>query len=300
MASFYLKSIIVILLSLLIQNGAFAKDRLPVFVSIVPQKYFLEKIGKDLVEVQVMVQPGASPHTYEPRPVQMTALSKAEIYFAVGVTFENAWLGKIASSNPNLMIVHTDEKIQKIPMSSHHHHDDTGSKQGDHHHRDHDGIPDPHIWLSPPLVKIQAKTILDALQQADPANRLTYEANYLDFISEIDLLHAGLENIFSGKEGTPFMVFHPSWGYFAEAYGLKQVPIEVEGKDPKPAQLMEVIKYARAHNIRVVFVQPQFSTRGAEMVAKEIGGQVVSIDPLAFDWSKNLREVGSIFEKIFK
>jgi len=317
MAAFSLKTIIIFLLSFLIQNSAFANNRLSVFVSIVPQKYFVEQIGKDLVDVQVMVQPGAGPHTYEPKPLQMAALSKAKLYFSIGVTFEQAWLNKIASSNPNLIIVHTDEKIQKIPMAVHHH-DDTVHNHGDddhhhhhhgdkghdkmpeHDHRHHSGILDPHIWLSPPLVKIQAHTILDALQKADPMNSATYESNFKDFITEIDLLHAKLENTFSGKKGAAFMVFHPSWGYFAKAYGLKQIPIEVEGKDPKAAQLMEIINYAKEHDIKVIFVQPQFSARSADLVAKEIGGKVVSIDPLAFNWSENLREVASIFEDVFK
>jgi zinc transport system substrate-binding protein len=308
MATFSLKTIIIFLLSFLIQSSVFADNRLSVFVSIEPQKYFVSQLGKDLVDVQVMVQSGASPHTYEPKPLQMAALSKAGIYFSIGVTFENAWLNKIASSNPHLLIVHTDEKIQKIPMSTHHHHhhddddDDTADSPVEDHDHDHqqNGILDPHIWLSPPLVKIQALNIFKALQQADPANSETYEANYKNFIAEIDLLHIELENTFSGKEETPFMVFHPSWGYFAKTYGLKQVPIEVEGKDPKPAQLMEVIEFAKEHKIKVIFVQPQFSTRSAQMVAKEIGGQVVSVDPLALNWAENLRQVGSIFEDILK
>jgi zinc transport system substrate-binding protein len=313
MVPFSLKTVLIVLLSLLIQNNVFAKDPLQVFVSIAPQKYFVDHIGKDLVDVQVMVQPGASPHTYEPKPHQMMALSKARIYFAIGVTFENAWLNKISSSNPSLMIVHTDENIQKIPMAASHHNDtvhqhgednhhgkEAHNKDPGHDHHHHDGIPDPHIWLSPPLVKIQAGTILDTLQQVDPANSSTYDANYKNFIAEIDLLHTGLESTFSGKEGTPFMVFHPSWGYFAKTYGLKQVPIEVEGKDPKPAQLMEIIKYAKVQGIKVIFVQPQFSSRNAEMVAKEINGKVLSIDPLAYNWPENLREVASIFGEVFK
>jgi zinc transport system substrate-binding protein len=304
MVAFSLKTIIFFLLSFLIQTNAFASERLPIFVSILPQKFFVEQIGKDLVDVQVMVQPGAGPHIYEPKPFQMEALSKAGIYFSIGVTFENVWLTKIASSNPNLMIVHTDKNIHKIPMSAHHHDDDdnTGNQQGDDHHQHHHhhgGILDPHIWLSPPLVKIQALTIFNTLRQVDPANTSTYEANYNNFIAEIDLLHTDLKQTFSEKEGTPFIVFHPSWGYFAKAYELKQIPIELEGKDPKPAQLIEVIRYARENNIKVIFVQPQFSTRSAQMIAKEIGGKVVSIDPLALNWSENLREVGSIFENIF-
>jgi zinc transport system substrate-binding protein len=300
MTTFSLKTIIIFLLSLLIQSSVFANNRLPVFVSIEPQKYFVSQIGRDLVDVQVMVQSGANPHTYEPKPLQMAALSKAKIYFSIGVTFENIWLNKISSTNPHLIIVHTDEKIQKIPMLTHHHHDDNGHIHREDHNHSHDSNLDPHIWLSPPLVKIQALNIVNALQQADPVNSAKYEANYKDFIAQIDLLHIELESIFSEKEGTPFMVFHPSWGYFAQAYGLKQVPIEVEGKDPKPAQLIEIIQYAKEHDIKVIFVQPQFSTRSAQMIAKEIGGQVVSIDPLALNWAENLRQVGSIFEDILK
>jgi zinc transport system substrate-binding protein len=300
MTTFSSKVIIIFLLSLLIPSSVFANNQLSVFVSIEPQKYFVSQIGKDLVDVQVMVQSGANPHIYEPKPLQMAALSKARIYFSIGVTFENIWLNKISSSNPHLFIVHTDEKIQKIPMPTNHYHDDNGHIHREDHDHSHDNILDPHIWLSPPLVKIQALNIVNALQQADPANSAKYEANHKAFIEQIDLLHIELENIFSGKRGTPFIVFHPSWGYFAEAYGLKQVPIEVEGKDPKPAQLIEVIKYAKEHDIKVIFVQPQFSTRSAQMIAKEIDGQVVFIDPLAQNWAENLRQVGSIFENILK
>lgn len=300
MIRFYFNSIILILFVLLTSNPLCAENRITVFVSILPQKYFVQQIGKELVGVEVMVQPGASPHTYEPKPFQMVALSTASIYFSVGVTFEKAWLNKIASSNPDLVIVHTDENVEKIPMTAHHHHHDEPGGDHEHHHHNHDIILDPHIWLSPPLVKIQALNILNGLQNIDPANSAIYEANYQEFMSEIDQLHLQLQNTFSGKEGTPFMVFHPSWGYFAKTYGLKQVPIELEGKDPKPSQLMELIKYAREQNIKVIFVQPQFSTRSARLVAKEIEGEVVFIDPLALNWAENLKEASQAFEMIFR
>ncbi|MDJ0668219.1 MAG: zinc ABC transporter substrate-binding protein, partial [Desulfobacterales bacterium] len=117
-------------------GNAFAADKLPVFVSIVPQKYFVQQIGKDLVEVQAMVQPGASPATYEPEPQQMVDLATAEIYFAIGVPFENAKLEKIAAANPNMRVVHSDDGIEKIAMEAHHHHDDHEEKhhdKGEHH-----------------------------------------------------------------------------------------------------------------------------------------------------------------------
>ena len=187
--------ITIFLLPIFMENSA-AADKLPVFVSIVPQKYFVQQIGKDLVEVQAMVQPGASPATYEPKPKQMADLSKTRIYFAIGVPFENAWLEKIAGANPNMRLVHTDHGIEKIAMTAHHHHHDEKAEEhheSEHHEADHDqekkehhgeaahdedhhehaGL-DPHIWLSPQLVKIQARTILAELQKAQDQRIATF------------------------------------------------------------------------------------------------------------------------------
>jgi len=334
------KRVVIVIAGILLLLGGdlSAADKLPVFVSIVPQKYFVQQIGKDLVDAQVMVLPGASPATYEPKPKQMADISKTKIYFAIGVPFEKAWLNKIAAANPNMRVIHTDHGIEKLKMEAHHHHDDHAeehnedehheadhdSEKGEHHedddhkadhdnekgehhkegehdedHHEHAGL-DPHIWLSPPLVKIQARTIMAALQEVDPAHRSVYEANFREFTAQIDKLDADLKKTFEGKEGLQFMVFHPPWGYFAHAYGLKQVPIEIEGKDPKPAQLKKLIQHAREDGIKVVFVQPQFSTKSAELVAREIGGQVAFVDPLAEDWMANLRQVADKFEAALK
>lgn len=274
-----------------------------VFVSIAPQQYFVQKIGAELVEVSVLVPPAADPHTYEPKPRQMTELSKSVVYFAIGVDFEKAWLRRITAANPGMRIVPTDEGIEKIAMAAHvHEHAHGHAKTKKHAHggeqaaRAAGGEPDPHVWLSPPLVKIQAQHIAAALAQADPANRERYRANLDAFLGEIEALDAELKALFAGSRGAKFMVFHPSWGYFAAAYGLEQVPIEIEGKEPKPAQLQAIILRAREQGIRAVFVQPQLSTKSAEMVAREIGGRVVSADPLAADWAENLRAVGRKFK----
>lgn len=260
-----------------------AADKTTVFVSIVPQKFFVEQIAKDLVDVQVMVEPGASPATYEPKAAQMAAISKSRIYFSIGVPFEKTWLTKIASANPKMRIVHTEHGIQKMPMAAHHH-----------------GTLDPHVWLSPPLVMVQARNILTALQEVDPAHHAVYEANYKAFITMLVDLDGELRGALMGKRGLQFMVFHPAWGYFAHAYGLKQVPIESEGKEPKPDQLKKLIDHAREHQIKVVFVQPQFSSRSAEQVAGEIGGQVAFVNPLAVNWDKNLREVAMKFKAVLE
>ena len=285
-----------LLMSFVAISGVSAADKTTVFVSIVPQKFFVEQIAKDLVDVQVMVEPGANPHIYEPKPAQMAAISKAKIYFAIGVTFEEIWLKKLASVNPKMRIVHTEHGIQKMPMTAHHHGEGKDHEKEHHHH----GTLDPHIWLSPPLVMVQARNILTALQEVDPAHHSVYEANYKTFITMLVDLDGELRGILTGKQGLQFIVFHPAWGYFAHAYGLKQVPIEIEGKEPKAAQLKELIEHARKHQIKVVFVQPQFSTKSAEQVAKEIGGQVAFVDPLALNWAENLREVVTKFKAVLK
>jgi len=279
-----------------------AKEKASLFVSIAPQEFFVRKISGDLFEVSVMVAPGADAHTFEPKPRQMVALSRAKIYFAIGVEFEKTWLDRFQAVNRNLKIVYTQNGIKKIPIPALRYQEkkanpNQASVQNDH-GQDHgrSGL-DPHIWLSPPLVKILARNIRDTLQEVDPAHGSVYGANYQMFIAELDKLDAELRGIFRGQEGLGFMVYHPSWGYFAHTYQLEQIPVEIEGKAPKPAQLQELITHAKKHNIRVLFVQPQFSSRSAELIAREIGGQVAFVDPLAMHWSDNLREVALKFKK---
>ncbi len=285
---------IIIFLSLLFlgwTSVAFSKTPVQAFVSILPQKYFVEKIGGKLIDVSVMVKPGADAHTFEPKPKQMVALSKTMIYFAIGIEFENVWLNRFMAANPDMLIVYTDAGIDKIPMTDPHHHDE------EQHTIDKDIIKDPHIWLSPPLVKILSRNILESLLKIDPNHATIYKANHEKFMLEVDGLDSNLRRILTGEnKGAEFIVFHPSWGYFAHAYGLKQVPVEIEGKEPKPAEIKDLIKYAQKKGIKVVFVQPQFSSAGARIIADSIGGQIAFVDPLAADWSKNLYEVAIKFK----
>lgn len=272
-----------------------SEQRLSVTVSIQPQKYFVQRIGNDLVDVTIMVPVGASPHSYEPKPQQMVALTRSRIYFAIGVRFEDAWLDKLSAANPDMLVVHTEAGIQKRFMASHTHFDE--ASEGDHQARsestgsDHGG-DDPHIWLSPPLAMLQARNILTGLLQVDPRHKDIYESNYRDFITELVDLDNKVRGIFWQKgKGLKYMVFHPAWGYFADAYGLQQVPVEIEGKEPKAQDLQQLIELARQTGIRVLFVQPQFSTKSAQTIADAIGGRIVFADPLAPDWPKNLLQV---------
>lgn len=272
-----------------------------VFVSIVPQKYFLEQVAQGVFDIEVMVQPGASPATYEPKPSQMAKLSSSLAYFAIGVPFERSWLGKIGGVNPGMMIVHTEKDIEKIRISRHQH------EEGEQHlHEEHDAqhkgneILDPHIWLSPILVKKQIENILNGLQILAPQYRAIFEENARKFFVKIDALDSELREVFRNKEGMQFMVFHPSWGYFASEYKLEQVAIEFEGKKPKPAQLKELILHARENDIKIIFAQPQFSLKNAKLVAREIGGEVITADPLAMDWFVNLQDVAAKFTSAVK
>jgi zinc transport system substrate-binding protein len=282
------------LLGFSITSPALARNPLKVTVSILPQKYFVERIGRDRVEVSVMVLPGANPATYEPRPMQMVDLTESRIYFAIGVPFETVWLDKFARASPGMEVVPTQAGIEKIPMKTPHHHDGDeshGTTAAD------TGIRDPHIWLSPPLVMVQARNILDALLNADPANRAAYETNYKQFIMELVDLDLKITCLFTdGGTDKRFMVYHPAWGYFAKAYGRVQIPVETEGKKPTPRGLRQLIGKARQDGIRAVFVQPQFSTKSAETITHAIGGRVIVADPLALDWQTNLLQVAEQFK----
>ena len=273
---------------------AFAGSKVSVFVSVLPQKYFVQQICNSLVDVNVMVQPGASPSIYEPKPSQMAALSKARIYFAVGAPFEQFWLEKFAAANREMLVVHTDKGIKKRVMAGHHHHGKNPHETDSHHEEGHEDEPqgeDPHVWLSPRRVITQVNTMVSALKKADPAHADTFEKNGQAFVNRIRMLDKELTRLFAGRSNAAFMVFHPSWGYFADDYGLEQVAIETEGKEPKPAQLRKLIAHAREDNIRVIFAQPQFSVKSAELIAREINARVVFADPLALEWTDNLRKI---------
>ncbi len=292
--------LLIMVLSLLPAGVLAAQQK--VFVSILPQATFVKQLGGDLVSVEVMVKPGASPATYEPKPRQMAQLSEASLYLAIGVPFEAAWLERFAAANPKMRVVHTEEGIEKRPMAAHHHEHEGEHEKGHAEKHEHGhGILDPHVWLAPSLVKIQARSIANALIQAAPKHKAQFESNLQAFLEKCDQLDARLKGIFKDVSGEKqFMVFHPSWGYFAQDYGLKQVPIEMEGKEPSPAELEELIEHARHDGIKVIFAQPQFSEKSAKAIAEAIGGKVVKLDPLAENWSENLVNAAEIIREALR
>ncbi|OCR87506.1 ABC transporter substrate-binding protein [Campylobacter fetus subsp. testudinum] len=461
-------------------GAAFLYAKPVVTTSILPTKYFVEQIAGDSVDVNYMVNAGADPHIYEPRPEQMKNLEKSDIFFAVGMEYENTWLPRFAKSYPSLDIIKTQKGVPLISSEAHEHGDHDNEKHDEKHdhakqHKDSyygifddkdvkdrdisdwngdfnsvyayliDGSLDPvleakasapnsdknfkeykkyyekgykssinrivinngdisfytskgvntgkyaykgyeiltyksgkkgvryqfenidknskapkfiqfsdheispakishfhiymgddsfktlslelenwptfyksnmkkadiiedmlehidrnfdtHIWVDPLLVKIQAKNIADALIAHYPKNKALYEENLAKFQNELDMLDSYIKEQLASVENRNFIVYHPSWAYFAKRYGLNQIAIETEGKEPKPAQLANIIKEAKEENVKVIFVAPQFSKKAAQLIAKEAGANVVEIDNLAENWVESMKNTAKAFKE---
>ncbi len=255
--------------------------------SILPEKIFVEAIGGDKVHTMVMVPPGNEPHTYEPKPSQMKEIAKAQLFLALGVPFENAWLPKLKNQNSKMEVINVGKGVEKIAMAEHHHEGE--HKEEKHKKEHHHGGLDPHIWTSPKNIKIIAKNIYTALVAKDKVNSDYYKSNYEKFLAKIDATDKEIKKILGTlPKGTKFMVFHPAWGYFAKEYGLEQIAIEAGGKEPKPKQLMHLVDEAKEEKVTAIFTEPEFSQKAAKVIAKEAGVPVVAVSPLNPDWSQNL------------
>ena len=272
----------ILLLPLLLAARAPAQSPpMLVFVSIPPQKFFVEAVAGPRAKVEVLIAPGQSHHTYEATPRQVAALHHAKAWFRIGVPFEKALAEKIAASMPNLEIIDTARGVPLIDMA-----DDCDEPGEPAHH--HEGGKDPHIWLDPNRVQWQAATIAESLARLDPAHAPEYAANLAAFKRDLDATDAKIRRQLAPFRGRVFFVFHPAYGYFADAYGLKQIAVETAGKEPSLKSLHRLIISARRSGAKVIFVQPQFPTAAANAVAEAIGGRVVPIDPLSADYLHNL------------
>ena len=289
-----MKKSLFILLSVIISTPLFAK--LNVIVSIQPQMEFVQKIGGDKINTTLMVLPGKSPHTYEPKPQQMKDISKADIYLAIGVEFEKVWLPKFTSQNSNLLIKDISKDINKSAMTSEHKHEHNHNHKN--HKRNKNNNLDPHIWVDPIHVKQIANNIFKALSSVDSNNSDYYKKNLNDYIKELDALDKEIREILKETpKNTKFMVFHPSWGYFAKRYSLEQLAIEVEGKSPKPREIVQILKEAKKEKIQAIFTQPEFSDKDAKIIANELKINVIKTSPLTKDWAENLRKLAKAIAK---
>jgi zinc transport system substrate-binding protein len=261
-----------------------ADDKIGVVVSIEPQADFAAAVGGGKLVVTVMVPPGADPHTYEPTPSQLVKVSRAKMYAKVGsgVEFELAWMDKISQQNEKMLIVDCSKGVQIMEMEEHQgDEDDCGHHQGG----------DPHIWLSPQNAKLMVENICSGLIQVDLQNEAYYTRNRDEYLAKLDALDKDIREGLSRVINRRFMVFHPAWGYFARDYNLAQIPIEVGGKEPSAKDIADLIRKAKELGIKIIFAEPQFNPKSAETIAKEIGGRVVFIDPLAEDYISNMRLV---------
>ncbi len=253
-------------------------DRIGVIVTLLPQAEFAEAVGGDRVKVTVMVPPGADPHTYELTPGQMKEVDRAELYAKVGsgVEFELAWADKLIAMNKDLVVVDCSRGIELI--------EGVGEEKGE---------MDPHIWMSPRNVEIMVKNICIGLSTVDAENRAYYESNRDAYIAKLEALDSQIRAGLAEVKNPVFMVYHPAFGYFAREYGLTMLPIEAEGKEPSAADLGRLIAQAKAQGIRVIFAEPQFNPQSARVIADEIGGKVILVDPLARDYLRSMEELAN-------
>lgn len=249
-------------------------SHLTIAVSVLPQKYFVDRIGGNEVKTIVLLPPGESPETYEPTTRQVTELSKSRVLFTIGLPFEKMFIPKIRANLKNLNIVDTSAGITKRTFSN--------------------GSTDPHIWMSPPLVKIQTQTMLKTLISIDPGRKDFFTKNYVRFMKDLDVLDNELSKALAPLKGSIFFVYHPAFGYFADRYGMEQVAIETGGKDPGPKTLSTVISRVKQAGSRAIFVQPEFQQSSARVIAKATGAAVVAIDPLAENYLANLRSIARV------
>ncbi|MCT4637654.1 MAG: zinc ABC transporter substrate-binding protein [Bacteroidales bacterium] len=252
-----------------------------VTVSIIPQKYLVEQIADTLFDVNVLIPAGSAPATYEPTPRQMSELSKSVIYFRIGhIGFEQAWMDKIASNNPELPIINCSKNQDLIYAKAHRH--------GDHMH--YEGT-DPHIWLSPDRLKTQAEIIFNKLVKIAPEHKDIMQKNYNNLITKLTDTDKKLKEMFKGDEGSKFIIFHPALTYFAKDYSLVQIPMEIDGKTPTPVYLQQIVDKAKAEGITTVFIQKEFDKENAKLLAEEIGGEVIVINPLDGDLINNIEDI---------
>lgn len=258
-------------------------DKPLVFVSIPPHAFFVERIADTLVDVEVLLRPGASPHTFDPTPQQIARLAESDLYLQAGLPFERQIVNRIEAQNPQFSIVNLREGIKPLMLAEHSHGDEAS----------HAEEADPHLWLDPHLARIQAQKIGAALVRLMPEATPILRENLARLTAELTALDDSLSRLLAPAKGRSFWVFHPAYGYLGARYGLHQVAIESEGKEPSARALAGLVEQARDEKIVALFVQPQFSTKSAEVIANAVGCQIVTADPLARDYFDNLYHLGT-------
>lgn len=287
-----MKKILLILLffSLLISacstqtnNPSFTEDeRLKISVSIASIQWLVDQIGGDQVQTQSLTTSGDDPHTYEPSPAQMIAIAASDLYFTAGVEFEEVWIPKFIEANSNLQVVDISVGIDRIPVADH------NQEEGD----EHEGL-DPHIWLSTENMRQIARNIASTLESIDSENSAVYQSNLQNALEIINEVNDQLTQKLSQTQRQQFLIIHPSLGYFADAFGLQMIPVEVDGQEPSPTQLVDILNASKTYGIHTLFTQTGSNPLNVQMLAEQAGiDQIIEIDPMLYDWSANMLFIG--------
>lgn len=284
-----MKKILVFILSLGISYTlACAKNS--VSVSIAPQAFFVKKIAADTLNVNVILPPNSNEHHFEFKPSTMKKLEKSDIYFTIGLEFEKVFTDKFKQNFPKLQIVNMQKNIKLLQDQDHDEHEHShGHDEHEHEHFD------PHTWLDPILVQTMALNIYDALSQKYPQNKKLYKQNLDKFLAELDSLNLQIASKLEKLKNREFVVYHPSWAYFAARYNLKQIPVEILGKEPKSKDLKNLITLVKNKKIKVIFVQNGFPENAAKTLAKECDAKIYKINHLSYDWENELLKTADAF-----
>ena len=291
-----MRKVLIILFAVFCLHSVFAEksDKLNVYVSIMPQKYFADKVGGDLVNVSVLVPSGTSPENFDPSPKQIMQLGSSDVYFTIDIPFENIFLDKIKTGKKKLVIADCGKNVPKLRNPEHKEH------EHEHEHGHQHGEFDPHIWTDPELIKIIAQNMADTFSVTDPAHAATYAANLKNFKDELDTLKDELSLKLAPYKGRIFYVYHSAYTYFAERFGLVQKSIETGEKEPTPAKLRELVNQANQDKVKTIFIQPEFPASGAKRVAEAIGGKTVTRSVLEYDVPANMRKTAALLAESFE
>lgn len=274
----HLSYIAIALLCLLSCRHQQQDNRPIVTVSIEPLRYVVEAVAGDKYQVKTLMPQGASPETYEPTPRQMVALGESQFVFRMGsLGFEQTQLPRMMNSLPNVSLV---DAAQGIPLIESSHHHEGESESGD-----------PHVWLSPQNLIVMANNVANTLSQYDKSNAAYYRQRTQRFEQQMKALDQELSQSLQGLKCRTFLIYHPALGYLAHQYGLQQLAVEHDGKEPSAAYMQQLISQCKKESVRVVFISKEHNGRSAERIAHELGAHVVTINPLDYDVPRQLKKI---------
>ena len=252
-----------------------------VTVTVEPQRYFAEQIAGDRFKVESMVPAGQSPETYDPSPVQMVRIAASSAYLLLGpASFEKAWVDKVRENNPKMRFFDTSKGLHLLEDA------DEDHEEGHHH-----GGVDPHIWSSIAGARAMARNMTDAFREIDPENADYYQKNYEALLEKINETETAMAGLIDSVHHRTFIIYHPALTYLAHEFRLTQLCVEMDGKEPSPAQLKQLVETAREADAHVVFVQREFDQKNAALIAEETGCKLTVINPLSYDWHKEMIQI---------